>query len=76
MLKVKGAFIKKQTVMTAIVVRMVHAWMTVMLQLVAVTLLQALRVTLKPLVMMVTAPEKMAHPVAPVGMAGVEAEAE
>ena len=68
MLKVKGAFIKK--VMTAIVVRMMHAWMTVMLQLVAVTLLQTLRVTSKPLVMMVTTPEKMAHPVAPVGVAG------
>ena len=27
-------------------------------------------------VMMVTTPEKMAHPVAPMGMAGVEAEAE
>ena len=61
--------------MTAIVARMMHAWMTVMLQLVTVTL-QAFRVTLKPLVMMVTAPEKMAHPVAPVGVAGVEAEAE
>ena len=52
--------------------RMMHV---LMLQLVAVTTLQALRVTLKPLVMMVIAPEKMAHPVAPVGVAGIEAEA-
>ena len=65
-----------QTVMTATVVRMMHAWMTLMLQLVAVTLLQVLRVTWKLLVTMVTAPEMMTHPVAPVGVAGVEAEAE
>ena len=47
--------------------------MTLMLQLVAVTPLQVLRVTWKPLV---TAPKMMTHPVAPVGVAGVEAEGE
>ena len=55
---------------------MMHAWMTVMLQLVAATLLEALRAILKPLVMMVTAAGKMAHPVDSEGVPGVEAEAE
>ena len=57
--------------MIAMLVRMMEAWMTVTLQLVTVTLLQALRVTLVMIVTVV-----LTHPGATAAMAGVAGEGE